>query len=191
MLEVEAKEKTDIELYKDFLNGNKEAFNELMLRYQKQLKNFIIAYVKNKDIAEDLVQDTFLYVLINKKEYDFKYSLRTYLYTIAKCRAINYLNKIGRRNKINKEYFYENEYVDFDANIIKENNIEVIKRNMEKLKYEYKIVLLLRDFQNFEYKEICKILNKNIYQIKILIHRARKSLKKKIEMEGYNYDEWK
>lgn len=182
---------TDIELYKMFLSGDKEAFNRIALKYQKQLIHFILAYVKNKEVAEDLAQDTFLYVLINKKEYDFKYSLKTYLYTIAKCRAINYLKKQKRKIEFDDNYMNEMEEIDFDENIVREKQIRIIRDNMKKLKNEYKVVLYLREFQCFEYKEICKILDKNMYQIKMLIYRARKSLKKKIEKEGYEYDEWK
>ena len=45
------------------------------------------AYVKNIEIAEDIAQDSFMYMIINKVEYDFKYSFKTYLYTIAKSRC--------------------------------------------------------------------------------------------------------
>ena len=89
-------EKTDVELYREFLLGNKEAFEEIVVRYKDKLIYFIARYVKTIEIAEDLAQDTFVYILVNKKEYDFKYSLKTYLYTIAKCRAWNYLKREKR-----------------------------------------------------------------------------------------------
>ena len=184
MLEVEVKEKIDVELYEDFLNGNNEAFNKIAIKYQNQLINFINGYVKNTDIAEDLAQDTFLYVLVNKKEYDFKYTLKTYLYTIAKCRAINYLKKEKKKIEFNQDELYQIEEIDFDADIVKSKNIEIIRENIQNLKYEYKLVIYLRDFQDFQYKDICKILNKNMYQVKVLIHRARKALKKQIEKGG-------
>lgn len=69
---------------------------------------FINRFVKNVDIAEDLAQDVFVYVLINKKEYDFKYSLKTYLYTIGKCRAINYLKREKRMVSL-AENMYQDE----------------------------------------------------------------------------------
>ena len=48
------KEKTDKELYLQFLNGNNRAFEEIMKRYKDKLINFIIRYVKNFEVAEDL-----------------------------------------------------------------------------------------------------------------------------------------
>ena len=59
------KEKTDIELYNGFLKGDKEAFNLIVKRYMKLLISFIMGYVKNQDVAEDLAQDTFLYMFIS------------------------------------------------------------------------------------------------------------------------------
>ncbi|MBQ7411185.1 MAG: RNA polymerase sigma factor [Clostridia bacterium] len=177
------------ELYKLFLVGNKDAFNEIIVIYQEQLTNFILGYVHDLDVAEDLAQDTFLYVLINQFEYDFKYSLKTYLYTIAKSRAINYLKREQRKVDFNESYMYEYEEIDFNKGLEKEYDIKIVREGMKKLKQEYRTVIYLKDFQNFEYKEICQIINRPMYQTKMLIHRARKSLKKKIEKGGYRYDE--
>ena len=87
-------EKTDKQLYKEFLLGNKESFEKIVIRHKNQLIYFIQRYVRSVDIAEDLAQDVFVYVLINKKNYKFEYSLKTYLYTIAKSKALNYTKSI-------------------------------------------------------------------------------------------------
>lgn len=175
-------------LYKKFLDGDKNSFNEIMKLYRVSLINFIMGYVHNVEIAEDLAQDTFLYVLIKKNEYDFKYTLKTYLYTIAKCRAINYLKRQRRKVDFNEDYIYEIQDIDFNENIIREENIKEVQKALKKLKQQYRTVIYLKDFENFEYKEICKILNINMYQTKMLIYRARKSLKKYLEKGGYEYD---
>ena len=76
---------TDQKLYKEFLIGNMESFDKLVDKYRENVVAFINTYVKEYDVSEDLAQDVFVYVLINKKEYDFKYSMKTYFYTIARC----------------------------------------------------------------------------------------------------------
>ena len=157
--------KSDIELYNDFLNGNNDSFNIIIQRYRKQLISFIYKYINNIDIAEDLAQDSFLYMIINKKEYDFKYSLKTYLYTIAKCRAINFLKRSKKIITFDESYM-----LDMDS-------------ALKKVKKEYQIASYLADFQKFKYKEISKILNKTMPQTKLLIHRARKSLGKFLKKE--------
>ena len=178
-------EKTDIELYNNFLKGDKESFDFIVKRYMKLLISFIMGYVKNLDVAEDLAQDTFLYVLINKKEYDFKYTLKTYLYTIAKCRAINYLKKNNRSVSFEGQYVNIIDTENLTNSLIQKENREQIRNAIKKLKKDYQMVIYLKDFQGFKHKEICKILNKTIPQTKMLIHRARKSLKKILKKEGF------
>ena len=181
--------KYDIELYKLFLKGDNDAFNYLIIKHRKMLTNFIMTYVKNIEIAEDIAQDSFMYMIINKVEYDFKYSFKTYLYTIAKSRALNYLKREKRTiyvedailNNVNLEGNIENEF------IIKENYNALIK-TIKKLKNEYQIVIYLYYFQGFKYKEICKILNQSMPKTKMAIHRAKKLLEKFVK-EDNNYDE--
>ena len=181
--------KSDIELYKLFLKGDTDAFNYLIIKHRKMLTNFIMTYVKNIEIAEDIAQDSFMYMIINKVEYDFKYSFKTYLYTIAKSRALNYLKREKRTiyvedailNNVNLEGNIENEF------IIKENYNALIK-TIKKLKNEYQIVIYLYYFQGFKYKEICKILNQSMPKTKMAIHRAKKLLEKFVK-EDNNYDE--
>ena len=178
------KDKTDINLYKEFIDGSKEAFNEIVNRYRNTLILFILRYVKNVEIAEDLAQDTFVYVLINKKEYDFKYSLKTYLFTIAKCRAINYIKKQKRNVQFSDMILEDLHIMDMDESLIKKENKEIILNALSKIKIEYQILIYLRDIQGFNYKEICKILDKTMAQVKISIYRARKSLEKVLREEG-------
>ena len=83
----------DQKLYMEFINGNQKSFEMIIDKYMEKLVYFINSFVNNIDAAEDLAQDVFVYILINKKQYDFKYSLKTYLFTIGKCRAFNYIKK--------------------------------------------------------------------------------------------------
>ena len=177
-------DKTDIDLYKEFINGNKDAFNEIVNRYRDILILFILRYVKNMEIAEDLAQDTFVYVLINKKEYDFKYSLKTYLFTIAKCRSINYIKKQKKNVQFSDINLEDLNSISIDESLIRQENREIILNAMTKIKDEYQVLIYLRDIQGFNYKEICKILDKTMAQVKISIYRARKSLEKIIRKEG-------
>ena len=177
--DIEANEKSDSKLYQEFCNGSQEAFNEIVKKYRKSMIYFIMRYVKNLEVAEDLAQDAFVYVLINKKEYDFKCTLKTYLYTIAKCRAINYIKRQSKIIKFDESYISDLEKVsDIDDGLLKEELRRETYEAIRKLKLDYQIVIYLKDYQGFQYKEICKILNKTMPQTKMLISRARKALSK-------------
>lgn len=179
-------EQSDIELYKSFLNGNKEAFNQLILRHRKQLTLFIMKYVKKLEVAEDIVQDSFVYMLINKVDYDFKYSFRTYIYTIAKSRTLNYLknkSKVVSMEDVLTEKYYDEE-MNIEEIYIKKEEREKIQKAIKKLKKDYQIVIYLYDFQGFKYREISEILNQSISKTKMMIHRAKKQLKNILKEEN-------
>ena len=99
----------DKKLYKEYLNGNKEALNKLIYKYKNNLIYFITRYVKNIEVAEDIFQDIVLYFLEHKEKYNSKYSFKTYLYIIAKSRALNYINKNNTKISIDE---YQNELVE-------------------------------------------------------------------------------
>lgn len=181
--DIEIDRKTDAELYKEFLNGNEEAFNNIIRKYRKPLISFISRLVKSVEVAEDIAQDTFVYVLMNETEYDFKYSLKTYLYTIAKCRAINYLKRERKVVSYDEAYMREKEETYIDEDLIKEENKKEIYEAIGKLKKSYQIVIYLKDIEGLKYKEISRILNKTVPQLKMMTHRARKSLEKTMRKE--------
>ena len=181
--DIEIDRKTDAEFYKEFLNGNEEAFNNIIRKYRKPLISFIMRFIKNIEVAEDIAQDTFVYVLMNKTEYDFKYSLKTYLYTIAKCRAINYLKRERKVVSYDEAYMREKEEIYIDEDLIKEENKKEIYEAIGKLKKSYQIVIYLKDIEGLKYKEISRILNKTVPQLKMMTHRARKSLEKTMRKE--------
>ena len=160
---------SDKELYKAYLKGDEEAFELLVKRHKNNIIYFISTYTKNIQIAEDISQDVFVYILLNKKQYDFRYSFKTYLYMIAKCRALNYIKK---ENKILNIEEYEN-----------------IKNIIKKLKPDYQEIIYLTTYEGFKYREVAKIMNKNMGQVKALLNRAKKKLKELLEKEGISNDE--
>ena len=182
--DIEIDRKTDAELYKEFLNGNEEAFNNIIRKYRKPLISFISRLVKSVEVAEDIAQDTFVYVLINKTEYDFRYSLKTYLYTIAKCRAINYIKRERKIVAYDETYMRENEESYIDEDLIKEENKKEIYNAIKKLKKSHQVVIYLKEIEGFKYKEISRILNKTVPELKMTAHRARKSLEKIMRKEA-------
>ena len=181
-------EQTDKELYKEYLKGNQQAFEEIVKKYKDHIIYFISTYTKNTQIAEDISQDVFIYLLINKDQYDFKYSFKTYLYMIAKCRALNYIKK---EKKIINILEYDKLNIEDDnlEEIIFQNEKNKNLRNaIKKLKPDYQQIIYLTTFEGLKYKEVAQVMDKNIGQIKGLLNRAKKKLKELLESEGYSYD---
>lgn len=178
---------TDQKLYVEFLNGNIEAFKELVLKYKNNMIYFITRYVKNIEVAEDISQDVFVYILLHKQNYNIKYSFKTYLYIIAKSRAINYLKKERRIVPIDN-YPLLKEEKELEEVIFKKEIQEDVRNGISQLKSDYQVAIYLAEFEELSYQEIAKIMGKTVSQIKTLLHNARKKLKEMLKKEVPSYE---
>lgn len=179
-------EKTDKQLYKEFLDGNKTSFEDIVIRHKDNIIYFIQRYVKNIDIAEDIAQDVFVYILAHKEKYDFNYSLKTYLYTIAKSKSLNFIKREQKIVYINEEQYSDIE--ELEEKVFYNERAANLKKTIKKLRPEYQSAIFLADIEELSYKEISKVLNKNTGQVKILIYRARKALSEIIKKEEVKYE---
>lgn len=178
-------ENLDEKLYQDYKNGEKEAFEHLYNKYKKKIQYFINNIIKDEEKAEDIAQETFIYVLQHPKRdgYSFKY----YIYLIAKSRAINYINTEKNRNEINEKYLSKEEAVESDIYEIiakKEKQKEIIEA-INKLDDKYKNAIYLVSIEGLSYKETAKILDETVPNIKTIIHRGKKELRKILIERGY------
>ena len=80
--------------YRRFLNGDENAFAEIVEQYGANLFFFINGFVRNTVVAEDLMEETFCDLIFYKHRYKGKSSLKTYLFAIARNKAVTYLKKI-------------------------------------------------------------------------------------------------
>ena len=177
----------DTKLYNEYLNGEKEAFEILYNKYKNKIKYFVFNIVKDYEKAEDITQDVFLYVLEHKlrEGYSFKY----YIFLVAKSRALNYKNMEKRRADINEKYLFkeaENKKQDIVDIIEKEENKKKIIEAINELDDKYKNAIYLVKIEGLSYKETAQILGISLSNIKVLIHRGKKELRKILLNKGLN-----
>jgi len=77
---------------------------------------------------------------------------------------------------------------ELEEKVFKNEKAENLKKCIKKLKLEYQNAIYLADIEGLNYKEIGYILKKTDSSVKVLIHRARKSLEKLIKEEAYKYE---
>ncbi len=169
----------DKKLYNNFLSGDKKSLDILIAKYKNNIVYFISRYVKNIEIAEDIFQDVILYVLENKNKYDPNYSFKTYLYIIAKSKALNYINT----NKIHEDVLNKMDCSPVDNDLLEEiifsNERKIkIQKVIKKLKTNHQIVIYLTQIEGLTYKETARIMGITEKQVKNLVYNAKKSLKK-------------
>ncbi len=174
----------DKKLYSEFLIGDKNAFNTLISKYRKNVIYFITRFVKSIDEAEDIFQDVVLYILENDKIYNSKYSFKSYLYTIARSKALNYIDKNKLPNTNLEELENTSEQNNLLEEIILSNERKIkIQKVISSLKPEYQLVIYLTQIEGLTYKETARIIGKTEKQIKNSTYNAKKTLKKLLMKE--------
>jgi len=177
----------DKKLYNDYLNGEKEAFEILYNKYKNKIEYFIYNIIKDYQKAEDIAQETFIYVIQHqmRENSSFKY----YIYLVARSKALNYINVEKRRNEITEKYFAnDNEQIEKDVLdiITTEESKKELLESIELLDERYKNAIYLVNIEGLSYEETSKILGETLQNTKNLIHRGKKQLRKILLKKGFN-----
>ena len=170
--------------YRRFLDGEERAFDEIMRQYRDSLTFFINRYVDDYDTAEDIAIDVFMYITLHPHRYNFKVSLKTYLFMLGRSRALDYLRKKKRRREVpltekENELCYE-----FQSLIEKAENGRIISQAIDKLPTDMKTAIHLVYFEQLTYKEAASVMKKNVKQVDNLIYRGKKELSAILGKEG-------
>ena len=170
--------------YRRFLDGAEKAFREILDLYSENLIFFINRYVNNISIAQELSEDVFVEILLHKKRYNFKTSLKTYLFTIGRNKAVSYLRRCARRPEYAFEYI-ENEAdrKNLEDEFIKKEQVRKLHEAIENLNEDYKTALHLIYFENMSTDDTAAIMKKNRKQIENILYRAKLALRKELESE--------
>lgn len=179
----------DSKLYNEYFEGKEESFDLLYSKYKSKIEYFIFNIIKDYQKSEDIAQETFIYVFQNQlKE---KYSFKNYLYLVAKSRAISYIETEKRREGITEKYL-ENEYEIIEPDIVEFIVSEETKKELinaiNKLDDKYKNAIYLTQIEGLSYKETSPILGESIHNVKNLVHRGKKELRKNLIDKGFYKD---
>ncbi len=172
-------------------DGDENGLIEIIRDYKDGLILYLNNFVSNLNTAEELAEDTFVLLGIKKPKDKEMGSFKTWLYTIGRNVAIDYLRRNSKRREIPLENSPEliSEELSLEASYIKEESKLLVQQSIKKLKPEYMQILWLVYFENFSNKEAALIMKKSVHSIETLAYRARKSLKTQLEMEGFVYEE--
>ncbi len=182
---------TDIDLgaasYRRFLDGDESGFDEILTRYHDSLIFFINRFVRQYETAEDLAADTFMELLVHKKRYRFQSAFKTYLFSIARHKAIDYLRREGRYTMLSSDAPEHTDLSDFasiEETVIKTEEKKQIRRVISSLPEEYATYLHLFYFEDLDTGEIANIMKKNKKQMANIAYRAKKALEEAMRKEG-------
>ena len=185
--------KTDAQLMRRVQGGDRQAFEELVERYQRPIYNFILRTVRDTTEAEDLTQVTFVQVWKSAKRYRVSARFSTWLYTIARNLA---LNEIRRRTRHRAESLdaprHDQETGPLRAvedvstpdpteEAVRSELFAKVEEAIGDLPEKQRTALLLCREEDVSYEEIAKILGVSLSATKSIIHRARQMLRVRLK----------
>ncbi len=147
-------------------------YNQCVDEFSDNVYRFIVSNIRDEDMAHDIVQDAYERLWKNHEKVDAK-KVRSYLFTTAHNRMIDMIRKTKYEQKVDEvpemsASYHDDQYSDLQ---------EILKEALQNLSEIQRSVILLRDYENYSYKEISEMTDLTESQVKVYIFRARQSLK--------------
>ena len=161
---------TDSVLVSEYINGKESSLEVLILRHKNRIFSFIYSKVLDKDVTEDVFQDTFIKVIntLKKGNYREEGKFLPWVLRISHNLVIDYFRK---RNKIatfnNTEEFdifsvLKDESLNAENQIVKEQVLNDVRKLIEELPDDQKEVLIMRMYRDMSFKEIAELTDVSI-----------------------------
>ena len=171
--------------------GDRSAFALLVNTYSERIYNLALRILRNREDAEDVLQETFLSVVKNLDKFDGRSSFFTWIYRIATNASLMKLRKKKivftdlPENQESHESIENKVFIDWstDPSLTVQNKevMELLEKALGELSEIYRSVFILRDVEQLSIKETSKILNITEENVKIRLRRARQFLRDKLD----------
>jgi RNA polymerase sigma-70 factor (ECF subfamily) len=174
-------------LQRQIAAGDETAFKEIYTCIYKNLYQFALALVRNKEAAEEIVNDVFIRIWRNRASLPTVQNLRVYMYTATKNSALNYLSRKAREN-ITEPFDHIN--IELKGSVITPEQImitaemdKIIQQSVNALPPRCKMIFKLTREDGLKYKEVAQILNIAVNTIDVQMAIAVKRIAAALEAE--------
>ncbi|PJJ08751.1 RNA polymerase sigma-70 factor (ECF subfamily) [Flavobacterium sp. 1] len=160
------------------LQTQNQAFQRLMQDYQKPLYNHVRNIVLSHDDADDVLQNTFVKVFQNLKNFKGESKLFTWMYRIATNEALTFLNQKAKKSGISSVELQNKAIDNLKADVYFDGNEIQIKlqKAIAKLPEKQQLVFKMKYFEDLKYEEISEILGTSVGALKASYHHAVKKI---------------
>ncbi|RJQ65663.1 MAG: RNA polymerase sigma factor [Desulfobacteraceae bacterium] len=175
-------------------SGQQQLFYDLVKRYERRLYNFGFKICGDVRDAEDLVQETFLNVFKYLGSFRYETKFKNWLYRIASniCIKKRRKSKFAPERELSLDDFLPSEGAEPPTELpewanapleklLNDELSETLKKAVLSLPETYRVVIMLRDFEEFSTEETAQILNVTPSNVKVRLHRARLFLREKLK----------
>lgn len=166
----------DYSVIRQFIEGDKSAFQVLVKRHKEKVRNIIYITMNNSAFVDDIAQEVFITVYKNLKHFRFESQFTTWLYRITVNRCKDYLRRMNVRKIFSPidEGYNVPEY----STPVENNDIsKIVMDAIAKLPVKLRMPLILKDIEGFSYQEISESLKCEMGTVKSRIFRGREKLK--------------
>lgn len=182
---------TDQQLVARVQQGDKAAFDLLVLRYQSRIINLVSRFVRNPSDALDVTQEAFLKAYRAMPSFRGDSAFYTWLYRIAVNTAKNWL-AIQSRRSADSEMDYEEieriegnsalrEYATPERLLLKDEIQATVIAAIEELPEDLRLAIMLREVEGLSYEEIASVMECPIGTVRSRIFRAREAIDKQLK----------
>jgi RNA polymerase sigma-70 factor (ECF subfamily) len=181
----------DARLVEEARQGNRESFGELVRRYEDRLIRVILRFVRDRDLAEDLAQETFLRAYERLEQFDPSRRFGPWLFRVGVNLTLDYLRRRKRRGRwmlfseSPSERSPDPSVADPRKSLDMQQEVHAV---LERIPEKYRTVLVLRDLENFSTSEIAAILDRKEATIRWRLAEARHRFKdlweKRLDQDG-------
>jgi len=178
---------SDEDLLRRLRRGEKDAFAFLVQRYERELFGYLCRYLGDRNLAEDVFQNTFLQLFLKSGQYEPGRPVRPWLYTIATNQAIDALRRSGRHQAVSLdeprdapgdgeaqnllEMLENREPGPLDQAQAQERR-ERVRSAVDQLPEFLRQVLILAYYQGLKYREVAEVLGIPVGTVKSRLHAA-------------------
>ncbi len=171
----------DRELMRQSVEGNRKAFETLLIRYEKPVFNAAYRMLNNREDARDVTQTAFLKAYEHLNDFDPKFKFFSWIYRIALNESVNCINKRSRTEALVREPIAETGGPEDAMN--QEMRSRHLQSALMTIKPEYRMVIVLKHFIDCNYLEISQILDIPEGRVKSRLYSGRQLLKEALEAE--------
>ena len=170
--------------YRRYLNGDKAAFSEILMEYRDPVTFFIQRYVHDICAAEDIAADVFMDLIVHPHRYNFKSSLRTYLFMVARSRALDWLRHKKRHQTVPIDEAEQlRDETDLEEQVLRKEEHRRLHAAIDKLPEDQQIAVHLVYFEERSYADTARIMKKSAKQVDNLLYRAKAALRDLLSKE--------
>ncbi|MDQ7091962.1 MAG: RNA polymerase sigma factor RpoE [Methylococcales bacterium] len=180
----------DNDLVKKVQEGDKSAYDLLVIKYQHRIIQLVNRYIKDPSEAQDVAQETFIKAYRALANFRGDSAFYTWLYRIAINTAKNYLLSRSRRYSDYQVDVQEAEQIENaqqlqgmdtpESLLMNDDIVQTIEATIEELPEEMRVAIILREFEGMSYDEIAQTMECPVGTIRSRIFRAREAIDKKL-----------